>query len=51
MQQVTFDLDNNEDIPPGPVMEPERQQQLIALMAEAIVAVVRRDQGEDNEQA
>ena len=51
MQQVTLDLDNKEDTLPGPVMEPERQQQLIALMAEAIVAVVQRDQGEDHEPA
>ena len=51
MQQVTLDLDDSEDTPPGPVMEPERQQQLIALMAEAIVAVVQRDQGEDHEPA
>jgi hypothetical protein len=51
MQQVTLDLGNSEDTPPGPVMEPERKQQLVALMAEAIVAVVQRDQGEDHEQA
>ena len=51
MQQVTLDLDNSEDTPPGPVMEPERRQQLIALMAAAIVAVVQRDQGEDHEPA
>jgi hypothetical protein len=51
MQQVTLDLDNSEDNPPGPVMEPERQQQLIALMAEAIVSVVQSDQGEDHEPA
>ena len=51
MQQVTLDLDNSEDTPPGPVMEPERQQQLIALMAVAISAVVQREQGEDHEPA
>ncbi len=49
MEQVTLDLDNSEDT--RPVMEPERQQQLIALMAAAIVAVVQRDQGEDHEPA
>ena len=49
MQHATLDLDNSEDNPPGPVIEPARQQQLIALMAEAIVAVVQRDQGEDHE--
>ena len=49
MQQVTFDLDSSEHNPPGPVIEPARQQQLIALMADAIVAVVQRNQGEDHE--
>ncbi len=49
MQQVTLDLDNSDDT--RPVMAPERQQQLIALMAAAIVAVVQRDQGEDHEPA
>lgn len=51
MQQVTLDLDNKEDTLPGPAMEPEQHQQLIALMAEAIVAVVQRNLGEDHEQA
>ena len=51
MQQVTLDLDNSEDTPPGPVMAPERQQQLIALMADAIVAVQQHDQGEEYEPA
>lgn len=51
MQQVTLDIDNNEDTPPGSVIVPERQQQLIALMADAIVAVVQRDPGEDHEPA
>lgn len=49
MQQVPLELDNSEDTPPGPVMEPERQQQLIALMADAIVAVVQRDPGDDHD--
>ncbi len=51
MQQVTLDLDNSEDTLPGPVMAPERQQQLIALMADAIVAILQYDRGEDHEQA
>ncbi len=51
MQQVTLDLDNSEDTLPGTVMEPERQQQLIALMAAAIVALVQRDQGVNHEPA
>ncbi len=50
MQQVTLDLDSNEDTPPETSMEPERKQQLIALMAEAILAVVQRQPGEDHEQ-
>jgi hypothetical protein len=49
MQQVTIDLDNSEDNPPESVMAPERQQQLIALMAEAIVAVVQNHPGDDHE--
>lgn len=49
MQQVTLDLDNSEDNPPEPVIKPARQQQLIALMADAIVAVLQRDPGEDHE--
>ncbi len=49
MQQVTLDLDNDEDARLGPVIEPERQQQLIALMAQAIAAVVQSNQGEDHE--
>jgi hypothetical protein len=51
MEQVTLDLDNSEDTLPKPVIEPERQQQLIALMTEAIATVVQRAQGEDHEQA
>ena len=49
MQQVTLDLDHHEDARPGPVIEPERKQQLIALMAQAIAAVVQSNQGEDHE--
>ncbi len=49
MEQVTLDLDNSEDT--RPAMEPERQQQLIALMAQAIVAVQQHDQGEEYEPA
>jgi hypothetical protein len=49
MQQATLDLDHNENARPGPVMEPERQQQLITLMAQAIAAVVPSDPGEDHE--
>ena len=49
MQQVTLDLDNNEDAHRGPVIEPEQKQQLLALMAQAIAAVVQSNQGEDHE--
>ncbi len=49
MQQVTLNLDNDEQARPSPVIEPERKQQLIALMAQAIVAVVHSTQGEDYE--
>ena len=49
MQQVTLDLDNSEDNLPESVMAPERQQQLIALMADAIVAVVQGNPGDDYE--
>lgn len=49
MQQVTLDLDNHEDARPSPVIEPEQKQQLLALMAQAIAAVVQSNQGEDHE--
>ncbi len=49
MQQITLDLDNDEDARPSPVIEPERKQQLIALMAQAMVAVVQSNLGEDHE--
>jgi hypothetical protein len=51
MQQITLDLDNTESDHPGPVMEPKRQQQLIALMAEAIVTILQNAQGDDHEPA
>ncbi len=49
MQQVTLDLDNVEDAQRGPVIEPEQKQQIIMLMAQAIVAVVQSNQEEDHE--
>ena len=49
MQQVTLDLDNDAAPPAAPAMTPEQEQQLIALMAQAIVAVVQSAQGEDHE--
>ncbi len=49
MQQTTLELDHDDR--PGPVMETEQEQQLTALMAQAIVAVLRSHWGEDHEQA
>ena len=49
MQQVTLDLDNDKDADRGPVIEPEQKQQIIVLMAQAIVAFVQSNQGEDHE--
>ena len=39
MQQITLDLDNDEDARPSPVMEPERQQQLINEINAALKAI------------
>ena len=49
MQQVTLDLDNDEDAHRGAVIELEQIQQVIVLMAQAMVAVVQSNQGEDHE--
>ncbi len=50
MQQSTLDLDDAHDIPPELKMAPERQQRLLDLMAEAIVAVWQSEQeANDNE--
>ena len=49
MQQATLDLNNDEDADRGPVIEPEQKQQIIMLMAQAIVAVVQSNKGEDHE--
>ena len=49
MQQVTLELDHDDR--PGPVMKPEQEQQLIALMAQALVAVLQSHTGEDHEAA
>ena len=51
MQQTILDLDNAESPRSGPVMEQKRQQQLIALMAEAIVTILQNAQGDDHEPA
>jgi len=49
MQQVTLELGHDDR--PNPVMDPEREQQLIALMAQALVAALQSHTGEDHETA
>ena len=49
MQQFTLELDRDEDDRPSLTLEPEREQQIIALMAQVIVAVVQTQGGEDHE--
>ncbi len=44
MQQITLDLDDAHELPPELQMAPERQQRLLALMAEAVVAVWQSEQ-------
>ena len=49
MQQFTLSLDDPQDITSRLELKPEREQRLIALMAEAILAVLQdtRDSGAD----
>ncbi len=49
MQQFTLELGSDEDEPPSPTLEPQREQQIIALMAQVIIAVVQTQGGEDHE--
>ncbi len=49
MQQFTLELDRDEDDRPRLTLEPQREQQIIALMAQVIVAVVQTQGGEDHE--
>jgi hypothetical protein len=49
MQQFTLELDNDENDLPSLTLEPEREQRLIALMAQVLVAVVQNQGGEDHE--
>ena len=51
MRQITLELDNDEDDRPGQAMEPEREQQLIAVMAQAIVMVLQSHGGKEHEPA
>ena len=48
MQQITLELDRDEDNRPSPTLEPE--QRLIALMTQLIVAVVQVHEEEDHEE-
>ncbi len=49
MQQFTLELGSDEDDRPRLTLEPQREQQIIALMAHLIVAVVQTQRGEDHE--
>ncbi len=49
MQQITLELERDEDSRPSPTLEPEREQRLIALMTQLIVAVVQVHEEEDHE--
>ncbi len=50
MQQITLELDREEDNRPCPLLEPEREHRLIALMAQVIVAVEQTQGGEDHDE-
>jgi len=49
MQQITLELCSEEDNRPTPTLEPEREQRIIVLMAQIIVAVVQSQGGEEHE--
>jgi len=49
MQQITLELNSDTDELPSLTLEPAHEQQLIALMAQLIVAVVHNQGGEDHE--
>ena len=49
MQQLTLELGSDEDDRPRLMLEPQREQQIIALMAQVIVAVVQTQGEEDHE--
>jgi len=48
-RHIRRDPDEDNDVRPSPTMPPEREQPLIALLAEAIVAVWQREQEADHE--
>lgn len=49
MQQITLALDPDEADRPGPVLDPERERQLIEAMAQALIAVGSSQGGRDDE--
>jgi hypothetical protein len=49
MQQITLELNSNAEDQPSLALEPEREQQLITLMSQLIVAVVQNQRGLDYE--
>lgn len=49
MQQITLELSSGQDDRLTLTLEPEREQQLIALMAQVILAVTQHPRGEDHE--
>ena len=49
MQQMTLELDSDANDGPSLTLEPVHEQQLIALMAQLIVAVVQNPVGDDHE--
>ena len=50
MQQISLDLDDAPELPPERKMTPERQQRLLALMAEIIVTVWQNEQENDHDE-
>lgn len=49
MQQMTLELNSDTDDGPSLTLQPECEQQLIALMAQLIIAVVHNQEGDDHE--
>ena len=50
MQQYTLSLDDPQDITSRLELKPEREQRLIALMAEAILAVLQHTRETDDDE-
>lgn len=48
MRQITLDLRDQNDQPPL-MLEPDREQQIIALMVQVILAVAQNHEGKDHE--